>query len=250
MNGIPDSSVLTIAQVTGAEAVVVTVSQKARNKKDDNLYFRRCPTEFVKYIQMLNPRQIEVVNELGFGAILNYNIPQIPGKLAHWVLSVFDRPHCTIAFSDDKDKGLHLTDDNVHLTFGFPKDETFIERTTKLQSNFVYNDDVARRLGKSRYLLTAGEIGSLMVQDVDGGPEFKKLFMFLLENALIETPSDGMLKPKILHYIDDVDEIRNFNWCAYLISVLDLTYKSWKASTSVSFTGPISFLVVSDVCFM
>lgn len=50
----------------------------------------------------------------------------------------------------------------------------------------------------------------------DGGLEFKKLFMFLLENALIETPGDGMMKPKILYFIDDVDEIKNMKWCGYL----------------------------------
>ena len=52
MDGIPDSSGLIMEQVTGAEAETVTVSQKARNKKDDNLYFRRCPNEFVNNIQM------------------------------------------------------------------------------------------------------------------------------------------------------------------------------------------------------
>ena len=63
--------------------------------------------------------------------------------------------------------------------------------------------------------MNATDVAKMIKEETDGGPDFKRLFMFLLENALIETPSHGNCKPKILHFIDEVDEIGNMNWCGY-----------------------------------
>ncbi|XP_042030016.1 uncharacterized protein LOC121776937 [Salvia splendens] len=56
--------------------------------------------------------------------------------------------------------------------------------------------------------MTTKDIAQMMMQDIDGGPDFKKLFMFMLENVVIETPADGNCKPKIMHFIDDASETR------------------------------------------
>ncbi|KAG6392930.1 hypothetical protein SASPL_147159 [Salvia splendens] len=60
-------------------------------KKRDVLYFWRTSKEYMDMITKLNPRQIEVVHELGFGGILDYKILEIPGEMGHWILSVFNR---------------------------------------------------------------------------------------------------------------------------------------------------------------
>ncbi|XP_042038175.1 uncharacterized protein LOC121784058 [Salvia splendens] len=111
------------------------------------------------------------------------------------------------------------------------------------QSNFTFNDLVAARCGKGRFKMTPKDIPHLMMQEVNGGDFFKKLFMFLLENALIETPADGHCKPKILNFVDDVDDIKNLNWCGYVLSVLEATFPTWANRQSVNFSGPIYFLV-------
>ena len=91
------------------------------------------------------------------------------------------------------------------------------------------------------------DIAKMIKEETDGGPDFKRLFMFLLENALIETPSDGNCKPKILHFIDDDDEIGNMNWCGYVLSVLEATYPGWDRAEGAYFTGPIHFILVRKI---
>ena len=54
-----------------------------------------------------------------------------------------------------------------------------------------------------------------MPKDVIGGPIFKKMFLIIMENVVIEMSDDSMSKSKILHFIDDADQIRNMNWCGY-----------------------------------
>ena len=132
------------------------------------------------------------------------------------------------------------------MTLGFPRGPTPISRLVDKQTDFQFNHYVADRCGKCRYKMTAGDIAKMVTEEVNGGPDFKRLFMIMLENVLIETPADGNLKPKILHFINDVDEIRNFNWCGYVLSVLEATYRTWARGETVYFTGPIHFLLVSE----
>lgn len=226
-------------------ALVEGPKKNARGRKVDHLYFRQTPTEFISVIQNLTPRQKEAVNELGFGPVLDFNITEIPGHLAYWVLKTFNLARCQIPLSGGG--SLTLDEEDVHLTLGFPRGSTPISRPRGNQTNFAYNDLVAARCGKTRFKMTAPDIARVIRQEVDGGPDFKKMFMFLLENALIETPSDGNCKPKILNFIDDVDEISNLNWCGYVLSVLEAAYTSWSTAESPYFFGPIHFLVVSEI---
>lgn len=106
----------------------------------------------MKCIKRLNPRQREAVNELDFGAILHYNVPYLPNLLGYWILSVFNPNRCRIEFSSEE--SLPIFEEDVHLTFGFPKGATLIERPAKAQTNFTFLDDVAGRLDKDRYMCT------------------------------------------------------------------------------------------------
>lgn len=69
--------------------------RKQRGKKVDHLH-SRSTTEFIKCLIGLTPRQKEVVHELGFGAILHFNIKEILGYIAYWVLKTFNLARCEI----------------------------------------------------------------------------------------------------------------------------------------------------------
>ena len=171
------------------------------------------------------------MQELGFGAILHYHIKEIPGYIAYWVIKPFNLARCQTPLCEGG--SLTLDEEDAHLTLGFPRGLKPISRSVDKQSEFHFNDYVADRCGKSRYKMTAGDVAKLITEEVNGGPEFKRTFM--VENAVIETPTDGNLKPKILHLIDDVDEIRNLNWCGYVLSVLETTYPTWERGETVYF---------------
>ena len=182
--------------------------------------------------------------ELGFGAVLEFNIREYPGYLAYRVLKSLNLARCEIPLSGGD--RLTLDEEDVHLTLGFPRGRIQIARKEEYQSNFEFNDMVAARCKKSRYKLNATDVANMIKDETDGGPVFKRLFMFLLENALMETPSDGNCKPKILHFIDDVEAISDMNWCGYVLSVLEVTYPGWDKGDTAYFTGPIHFLLVGN----
>ncbi|KAG6408199.1 hypothetical protein SASPL_131203 [Salvia splendens] len=86
-------------------------------------------------------------------------------------------------------------------------------------------------------LLTAERSGKIM-----------RLFLVLLESALIEPSTCGMIKSKIGEIIDDLDNVRNINWCSYTISVLKFAMGNWTKTEKNAFAGPLPFLMIPDDC--
>ena len=51
---------------------------------------------------------------------------------------------------------------------------------------------------------------------------------------------------RILDYIDNISNVRKYNWCNYVLNVLITVHDSWKKkNNSTPFTGSITFLLVS-----
>ncbi|KAL1562479.1 hypothetical protein AAHA92_05054 [Salvia divinorum] len=82
-----------------------------------------------------------------------------------------------------------------------------------------------------------------MMRDTEGGQWFRKIFLLLMETALIETSPCGYVKPRIVDIIDDLPNVKNLNWCEYLLTNLIRTHKLWEKHKSKVFSGPIVFLV-------
>ena len=186
--------------------------------------------------------------EMGFGAILNFKLQNLPSKLAYWVATHFNPLTCSLPIGKLGGgkcvDGKHVDDVDVHLTLGFPKGKLLLQRLKK-GSDFGLLDDIAGKEGKPRPRLTADDVKKHMLKEEKGGDLFKKLFLVLLEYYLIEAPSDGFLRPKILHLIDDVSNVHNYNWCQYVLKITFDVYDSWNDSRIRYYTGPIVFLVVS-----
>ena len=74
-------------------------------------------------------------------------------------------------------------------------------------------ESIDARFKKGRYMCTLKELEKEILKNVIGGPIFNKMFLIIMENAVIEMSGDSMCKSKILHFIDNADQIKNMNWC-------------------------------------
>ncbi|CAH1438407.1 unnamed protein product [Lactuca virosa] len=74
---------------------------------------------------------------------------------------------------------------------------------------------------------------------------FKLNFLALLINSLIETSSSGKANIYPIQYITKKTEIKNIDWCSYLIDSLVKIKESFDQSSSTAFfNGPSAYLVL------
>ena len=212
------------------------------------MLFRNLPKYFSNMLAALNVNQRKAVVEKEFRAILNFSLQYLPPKLAYWVATHFNPLTCNLPIGKvvgvKHADGNHIDEVDVHLTLGFPKGMVLLQ-SKKKGSNFALMDDIANKEGKPRRLLSPDNIEKHMLKEENGGDLFKKLFLVLLEYYLIKAPSDGFLRPKILHLIDDVSNVHNYSWCKYVLSLFLDVYETWNESRIRYYTGPTVFLVVS-----
>ena len=67
----------------------------------------------------------------------------------------------------------------------------------------------------------------------------------MVDTILINPKGDGYLHTQIEGVIHDIDNVKEYNWCGYVIDSLLKAYNTWAQNKDTPFTGPISFLVVS-----
>ncbi|KAL1564174.1 hypothetical protein AAHA92_06551 [Salvia divinorum] len=181
---------------------------------------------------------------MGFEALLRFKLAYLPGILAYWIVLNFEIASSSIVLiSSNK---LHVDVEDVHVTLGFPKGSLEIRRKKRLESH-SFADALAERVGKDKMQLLDTDGENEMYADSEVGNNFKRCFLMLMENALIETPGDGYLKPKITSFVDDVSNVADYNWCNYTLFVIFSTRKNWELRKWKHFSGPVVFLVLCYV---
>ncbi|XP_042016873.1 uncharacterized protein LOC121764913 isoform X1 [Salvia splendens] len=83
----------------------------------------------------------------------------------------------------------------------------------------------------------------MMLSDIYGGEKFRKIFLILVDTILINPSGDGYLHTQIEEVIHDIDNVKEYNWCGYVIDSLLDAHKTWARNKDKPFTGSISFLV-------
>nr|GMC80060.1 ulp1 protease family, C-terminal catalytic domain-containing protein [Ipomoea batatas] len=94
-----------------------------------SLSTRATPYQLTKHLQKLNDAQSQSLRDMGFDHLREQQISRVPGKLAWWLLNNFDARSCSLRVQDGKK--LHITEEDVALTLGFPRGNIRIEKRTK-----------------------------------------------------------------------------------------------------------------------
>ncbi|XP_042034224.1 uncharacterized protein LOC121780671 isoform X1 [Salvia splendens] len=205
----------------------------------NRMKLRRSPKFLVEMMELLNENQLQAVRDMGFGHLIHFNITSIPSQLAYWLLYNFDPITCSVKVRGQR---VHLTEEDVHMTMGFPRGEIMIVRSTR-QDNQMMLDEIASVGYRNRYNMLPKFLQTQMLKDEDGGLWFRRLFLILTETHLIEPSADGYCKTKLLGVLADVTHVRNYNWCAYVLDVLVMAQRNWMDNPDTPFTGPIVFLM-------
>ncbi|XP_042056147.1 uncharacterized protein LOC121800696 [Salvia splendens] len=198
----------------------------------------------VDAIEKMNSKQLAALEDMGFGQLVHLKIRYIPADMAFSLLENFNHDNCSrIKLVDDQP--LHITEEDVYATLGLPRGELMI----KSQKKHVMNDVMKTIVeAKNRKAITPADLQEQLDSDPEGGEWFKKIFLILLDNVLISPTANGNCLGRILDDIGNISNVRQYNWCSYVLDTLITTHDSWKRKNkSTPFTGPITFLLACYV---
>ncbi|XP_042037748.1 uncharacterized protein LOC121783670 [Salvia splendens] len=131
---------------------------------------------------------------------------------------------------------------DVELIFGFPNGGITIDRCDR-NTGMKYLETVPLDEEADANAMQTKVLETKVLQETGGGALFKKIFLLLLETALIETSPCGYVRPRIVDILGDLQKVKKHNWCKYLLDNLLRTHELWKNNRSKVFSGPVVFLV-------
>ncbi|KAH6808346.1 hypothetical protein C2S51_029454 [Perilla frutescens var. frutescens] len=211
-------------------------------KKLPSLKMRTCPKSLYQAIKKLNTEQKKAVEELGFGSILHLDVRIIPKKLSYWLVDNVDPQSKEIKLNNGR--RLRFDAEDVSLILGFPRGPQKLAKMRRSEPSSMV-DKFRNKLGKDYNRISVSYVRDEMLKERDGGEWFRRLFMVLLTCCMIENSGNGYVFCQLLHYFDEVNMVREYDWCDYVVRSLVDAAIQWQQRKDRFFTGPIFFLLVS-----
>ncbi|KAK9748089.1 hypothetical protein RND81_02G035100 [Saponaria officinalis] len=205
-------------------------------------------TTLVHIINNLTVDQKQAVKEIGFGGLLEIKVTEFPKGILKWVIQAFN--HNSFLFKASSTKEFILSKDDIHDFFMLPREGRRLEFTpigrSKAAAEEPLKEEWRKRfgLGGSTEMIKITKLSQRIKDTVDSGDEFKRLFVLYTMSTFLAPTSNHNLDFKLLNAVQDVAEIRNFNWCQYIFDELVKAVADFKGGCKF-LCGCTMFLVLA-----
>nr|GMC93856.1 uncharacterized protein LOC109171666 [Ipomoea batatas] len=109
-------------------------------------------------------------------------------------------------------KELHITEEDVALTLGFPRGNIIIEKRTKGDEDTTLVEEWKQQLGRTDLSITPTKLCKAMVGCRDGGEWFKRHLAILIATMFVESNSSSYVNTNLIKNFEDVTKIGDLNW--------------------------------------
>lgn len=99
-------------------------------------------------------------------------------------------------------------------------------------------------VGKDPSRICTLDISEVMLREKNGGLWFRRHFLILMIACPIEISGNGYVNRMLIEYLEDVDDVRNLNWCQYVHDSLIEHSTIWTKAISSSFKCHLLYLMV------
>ncbi|KAL3633916.1 hypothetical protein CASFOL_022678 [Castilleja foliolosa] len=197
----------------------------------------------IRVFKRLSMEQRKIVESMGFGGLLDFNVAETPSTLGYWLLENFDPMACVIKLRDGRE--LRVEADDVTHVLGIPNGRTVIKRKAKNLPHPVVTEFKSFFTNHSPNI-TAHLVGDeLLTRDADS-IWFKRMFLILITTCLVECCGNGYVISRIIPNFEDLDRAKELSWGPYIKKCLAEEVIDWrqkKNKPKAFFTGPLMFLM-------
>ncbi|KAJ8421971.1 hypothetical protein Cgig2_027294 [Carnegiea gigantea] len=173
----------------------------------------------------------------GFGGMLAVRTRLIPKRLARWLLESYDSWETSLKLPNGK---VLIYEEDVHATLGLPVGPFEVREAKTLDNDTEY----ATFLEHWRQRPPVGSMEYGIIQRGGHGAKFIVDFIIYAISTCIIANANGTCHFHVLNILRNVNDIRKYNWCAYVIKCLNDAVIEWKADKTKFFTGPSLFLML------
>uniref|UniRef100_A0A803LLC4 Ubiquitin-like protease family profile domain-containing protein n=1 Tax=Chenopodium quinoa TaxID=63459 RepID=A0A803LLC4_CHEQI len=200
-------------------------------------------------IKTFSDDQIKAVKEIGFGGLLSLKVKRTATDMLSWLVDCFDHGSCM--FTIDGKKDFVVTEFDVYDVFCLPcKTSKKVEEISRCAN--VINPDYDLKVKWRSHFGLMGEndqiplgfLESKIPLLVDGGEEFRQLFIMHAFSSFLAPTSNRTVDLRIVKCLVDVNQIRIYNWSKYVLDRLCEAVKSYKEGNIEWFCGCVLMLEI------
>ncbi|KAJ8438091.1 LOW QUALITY PROTEIN: hypothetical protein Cgig2_019939 [Carnegiea gigantea] len=115
-----------------------------------------------------------------------------------------------------------------------------------LESDIEFLQQWRKRWNIERGGPQVGKMDDVILEHGGHGPEFIIDFIIYSISTCIFENANGTCHFLVLKYLCNVNEIHNYNWCAYVIKCLNNAIIEWKGDKRTFFTNSLLFLMLCE----
>ncbi|KAK9073327.1 hypothetical protein SSX86_007651 [Deinandra increscens subsp. villosa] len=198
--------------------IIVKIAKEYVPYSGQMVSMRTATSHFITMISRLNEDQRKIVEKIGFGPLLSLEVTKIPTGLGYWLITNYHPDENTLNVGSRK---INVTALEGREIFGLPMGEKEVIEREKprdrdevvAEFNFQFPPESADRV-----LLV--ELTNFMKSQKDAGWMFTINFMVVFATIFGNTMKNSTVNKRFLNNIRQDADIKNYNWCEYLIKCL------------------------------
>ena len=212
----------------------ITEDQKKDVAEQSSSFGSKCSGhKLCKLANELNEAQKQAIEEIGFGGLLKMNLSRTLNTMSSWLVECFNSTSCVFSVTPFKEFRVTSFDvyDILCLPLNTSKNVVEISRgKNEGNPNFHF------KMGWRQYFgvtnpngqISLKVVHSKLLELVDGGDTFKKLFVMYAFSSFLAPTASGILDLRLAMAVDNVSEIKSLNWSKYVLERLRAATKLYK----------------------
>ncbi|XP_056693693.1 uncharacterized protein [Spinacia oleracea] len=197
-----------------------------------NLTTQCRPTALLAVIETFNSNQIKSVSEIGFGWLLSLptQTSKLDTTLFPWLIDHFDP--VSWLFKIEAGKEFIFSPCDVHDVFLLPlhSDNPIVDSSTRTKDVGLKNQWRDYFKVKKNATIPLRLLEIKMGELVEGGEMFKRIFVMFAFSVFLAPIANRTADLGLVKVLEDVDEIKNLDWCGYVHERLCRAIRKHKTS--------------------
>ncbi|KAK9078049.1 hypothetical protein SSX86_002106 [Deinandra increscens subsp. villosa] len=195
---------------------------------------------------ILTNKMRAAVRKVGFGKLLTLNLDSIPIKLGHFVVDNLDTDRMVIV----TEKGdIKIDRDSVSFLLDLPEGGIDISTLTKPKKQPEMFKEWKNRYPTSAFPPST-VVSWIEENNYENGDSFVLDFLLLFITTMVESWKYGSCKISLLSCLDDGRDVKEYDWCGYILNRLKVCKKEWiRDDKDCPFIRPLTILT-GQLCLL